>query len=559
MEKINFPTSGVSGILYVAIFIFLLIVAPYVLSLIALAATGYVLWQAKKNEDLRKKALFLVGLPGLFGLASGLWGASRTQFNVTDIPTVGMVLVLFATFFAGPGAVVLAYRNLRFGIQPRTLRGAELTTPKELQKLLDKKITQDDPKPQLQIAGIKIARYLEPLNFFFVGSPGSGKTASIVELLYWARQRDDFRGLILDRNGELTEKFFDPNRDILFNPEDARSVGWCHAAEQARAETMAAALISSGDKDDVFFDEAARSLLADLFERCSSNAEVWHLLAESTIEELQGFVKGGLSSRYFVSEKTAGSILSTLVNRARFFYYLQRLEREQFSFLKWGKSNDVRWIFLPIFENDSELYKPLYSCVFELALRGLLSDENRALSTLFVADELGALNKLQSLSRVLAEGRKFKVTAALGTQTDAQIDKIYGENDRRILLQSCKTKLILNCPDNKTAETMAEVIGKREQIDVSRSQNKPMQFYKGKSENIRETYAVLPTELMALPPLEGYLAISDENPTARVKVIPRSDLPPIAERLVPYPAVIKSPVAPTVERKVVEAEVDHEW
>ena len=79
----------------------------------------------------------------------------------------------------------------------------------------------------------------------------------------------------------------------------------------------------------------------------------------------------------------------------------------------------------------------------------MLSNENRWMKTAIIIDELGALNKLGSLNQLTAESRKFGGTLILGTQTDAQIDKIYGEYDTRIVLQGRATKLILNCRDER--------------------------------------------------------------------------------------------------------------
>ncbi len=55
---------------------------------------------------------------------------------------------------------------------------------------------------------------------------------------------------------------------------------------------------------------------------------------------------------------------------------------------------------------------------------------------------------------------------------------------------------------------------------------------KTRSESIRETHAVMPSQLQALPPMSGYLLIADGTPPAKVKVSHRS-YPPIAQRLVP--------------------------
>ena len=338
-----------------------------------------------------------------------------------------------------------------------------------------------------------------------------------------------------DRNAEFLEKFYQQG-DLIFNPADARSVSWSHRNEAARPESIAAALIPEGTGDNAFFNDAARSLLADLYDRCDSNAEVWEVLANLSLGDLTDFVKGGLSHRYFVSEKTGGSVLSTLINYARFYRELPDAG-EPFSFVDWAKSGNSRSLWLPLFEEDAELFKPMYSAAFELVLKGLLSNESREIKTAIIIDELGALNRLRSLSRLLSESRKFKGLPVLGTQTEAQIRKTYGAEDARIILQGTRTKLILNCGDPESAELGANLIGRQERLDRTKSSppitgNPITQLLVGAnwSESIRETYAVMPSQLQSLPKLEGYLTISDGTPAAKVKITPRS-YDAIADRL----------------------------
>jgi type IV secretory pathway TraG/TraD family ATPase VirD4 len=219
----------------------------------------------------------------------------------------------------------------------------------------------------------------------------------------------------------------------------------------------------------------------------------------------------------------ATSVLSTVANYCQFYSALiEPTNKETLSFYRWGASDSSRWIFITLRENDTELLKPLYSLVFELMLKGLLSTEDRIRKTAIVIDELGALNQLPSLNRLLSESRKYMGCPILGTQTEAQITKVYGREDTRIILQGTKTKLILNCADPQTAETMAKIIGKQESVHVANNRSHTTQ--KGgrnrtvsENEQLRESYAVFPAELQDLPDLRGYLKISG-LPTAKVRV-----------------------------------------
>ena len=339
-----------------------------------------------------------------------------------------------------------------------------------MQRLLNKR--QDTvvaPQlPQLEIGGVQLPNDLENLGFFLIGSPGSGKTQGIKKLLETLRECEDFRVIVLDRNGELMESFYDESTDKLFNPKDARSVSWSHVSEGQQPETMAAAMIPLPQNEDkAFFAQAARSLLSDLYERCESNRQLWEVISSYSHDELKDFIRGGLSTRIFDGERMTASVLATMVNYMRFYRNMD--DREQtFSFSQWAKHDIPEWLFLPTFKETAEKYKPMISAAFKMALRGMLSNKNRWMKTAIVIDELSTLNKLSSLNRLTAESRKFGGTLILGTQTDAQIDKVYGGYDTRIIMQGTATKLILNCRDEQTAECFAKTIGKQERIDWMR-------------------------------------------------------------------------------------------
>lgn len=472
---------------------------------------GLLVWRSRKGISLNQMMVWsIVGMCSIFVLIPfKLW---------LPLQWVGVFMPHYLLFLAGK------QKPRKKPAKTNVQRGSTLVSASELQQMMivwQAALTQYQPKlPLLEIAGVEIPSDLENLGFFFVGSPGSGKTQAIKRILSILKQRDDFRVMVLDRNGELLESFFEEGKDLVFNPKDARSVSWNHSDEQMEPETIAAALVPDDPKEK-FFSEAAKSLLADLYERCGSNQEIWEVISTFSMQELQDFLTGGVSARYFGGENTGASVMSTLVNQMRF--YRKLMDDSGFSFSRWGREDDPRWLFCTVFEDDAELFKPLYSMAFELMLKGLLSHhdpEARRMKTAIVIDELGALNQLRSLSRLLSEARKFGGTAILGTQTEAQIDRNYGELDRRVILQGTCTKLILNCRDGKTAEVMADLIGKQERIDITRSDT-----YQGliggsvsKSEQIREVHTVMPAQLQALPSLEGYLTIADGTPTAKVKV-----------------------------------------
>ena len=508
----------------------------------------------KSNESFNPAGIMIVG----FGLALGIisyniakflgplfplllitvwWLPKRDKFPIKTTAAIAIIF-LGLTAFMGWGNLwrinlILGAGFALFpnGLSNKILRGTTLVNPKQLQRQLNhkdakilKQFKQQPITPKLEIGGIVLPNYLENLSFGFFGSPGSGKSQSILQILHALRQRPDWRVMVLDRNGELMEKLYRED-DLIFNPKDDRTIGWSHCSEDAQFNTIAAGLIPNDPKER-FFSDAAKNLIADIYSRTYSNAEVWEVLTSFSLDQLKDFLAGTVSRRYFEGESgnTAGSVLATAANQMRFYQSLSQCPAPaEFSFSHWGRNDDERWIFLSLFEDDAETFKPLITTAFELMLRGLLANERRQLKTAVVIDELGALSQLKSLPRLLSESRKFGGSAFIGSQTTAQIEEIYGEKGSRIILQGLATKLILNIRDGATAEEFSKMIGVQERIDITQSKTyQDNGSSSSKSQQIRETAAVLPSELQNLPSLEGYLVIADGSSPAKVKVTPKS-------------------------------------
>lgn len=478
-----------------------------------------------RNNNNSVAAFFLL----LALLLLTLWGTENqdTALILYQNPKLILPYLLqkigFLKLFLGfLGTVLLIWiLTVKSNSDNNVLRGPKLVPERKLRAIL-RKGSKPQYQPQMQLGGMPIPKEYENRGFFLIGSPGSGKSQSIKQMIDALKQRQDFRGIIFDRGGEMLENFYNQKLDVIFNPFDARSCHWCHVHEPVLPETIAGSLIPSESTKD-FFSNGARVVMSELFRLTKNNAEISELL-RSDIKTLGAFVSGSQAANYFQEERVASSITSTIANFTGFYDSIVQPRNKALSFYSWAASNSPRWIFITLNESDSELLKPLFTLIFELVLKGLISNENKHRKTAVVIDELGALNQLPSLSRLLSESRKFLGCPIIGTQTEAQVTKVYGEQVTRILLQGTKAKLILNCADPATARQMSDIIGKQEIISTSTNRSQSFNAKSGngrnttQSETIRESHCVLPSQLQKLKDLRGYINFSDMNEISKVKV-----------------------------------------
>lgn len=78
---------------------------------------------------------------------------------------------------------------------------------------------------------------------------------------------------------------------------------------------------------------------------------------------------------------------------------------------------------------------------------------------LLLMDEFSRFGKLEQITSAMSTLRSKKVNICLIIQSIAQLDKIYGEYDRRIILDNCQFKVILRANDSDTQRYFSELIG----------------------------------------------------------------------------------------------------
>ncbi len=66
---------------------------------------------------------------------------------------------------------------------------------------------------------------------------------------------------------------------------------------------------------------------------------------------------------------------------------------------------------------------------------------------LFLLDEFSRLGRYDKLINGLATLRSKKVTIMLLTQSISQLDALYGSDNRKVMVDNCSYKVILNASD----------------------------------------------------------------------------------------------------------------
>ena len=458
---------------------------------------------------------------------------------------------------AGAGVIGLFlawfwYRGVQLGRKHR-VRGAELVTAAQLRRRirpLRKRVLEGLPGTQrdrpYRLAGIPFPPRSETQHSIVSGTTGSGKTVLISDLVAQIRRRGE-RCVIYDKMGSYTRAFFDPARDVLLNPLDARAPRWSPFLEARNArdfDMMAAALIpQQRDSADPFWVTAARQLFANgaavLAQKgvTENRVLVDHLL-KTDLTALAQAMEGTVAQSIVDPEnpRTALSVRAMLTANVSALEFLPD-EGTPFSIREWvaGEDRDG-FLFLTSRGDQHASLRGLISTWLEIAVNAMLSlDQAEDRRIWVILDELPTLHQVPSLQPGLAESRQFGGCFVLGVQVASALRDLYGRNGAETISGLCGTRVVLAAPDRDTAQWSADSLGRSEVEEVAENVSYGANTIRdGVSLTPRRELRALalPADIMRLPNLHGFLKFPGPFPVASIRLRP-VDRPVRAPRFVP--------------------------
>ncbi|MEB2399992.1 type IV secretion system DNA-binding domain-containing protein [Parapusillimonas sp. JC17] len=453
---------------------------------------------------------------------------------------VGLALSLMLILIIGRTAKTEGFEGAAY---KRFVRGTRTTSAKSLARQCAER-----GKQQIDVGGIPMPTANENLHLLISGATGSGKSVLLrnmaASVLNRSRhsmnnrlpgrtpERND-RMIVIDPNGDLLSKFWQPN-DVILNPYDARSQGWSFFNE-VRADydwkRLAHSMVPmSQDKNAEEWNDFGRLLLREtakkLHQLQGDGASVMDLFRLCTIEDpkvLKQFLEGTLAESLFVGSSEASKALSS----ARFVLSNKLSEHTgmkpgRFSIRDWLAKPDGGNLYINWREDMMSSMKPLVSSWADVFITSILSmpEGTHRRWWLFI-DELASLEALPSLEAGLTKGRKNGLRIVAGLQSTSQLEHIYGRTMSTTIRASFRNLAVLggSRTDPQTAKDMSESLGKHEverpKYSISRSVD-----HRNTSDNMDRTTedVVTAAQIQALPSLGGYVALAGDFPIARVRL-----------------------------------------
>lgn len=311
-----------------------------------------------------------------------------------------------------------------------------------------------------------------------VGGTGTGKSRGVVipTLLVW-----EGSVVVMDIKGELSRITSERRRNYgkvyVFNPEGEGDcydpIKLCDTVDQA--QDLARTIIPLPEKGEPFWAQSAQAILSafvyegaingykltDIAERlCTSS--ITELVEHCRFNEIRE-VKILASITYDLPDKTLGGIMgelkSKLITIATDPNIRKATQRADWTpeSLEQGAT-----IYLKVSEHLLDQYKDLWTVIINQILKYLSKrEEGKAPPILIALDEMPRLSKINGLSNALATLRSRNVHIMGIIQSMAQLDTIYGTDQRKVISDNCRFKLVLSATDPETQKYFSDLAGQR--------------------------------------------------------------------------------------------------
>ncbi len=433
------------------------------------------------------------------------------------------------------GAAIWIRSEGKEAARDRFIAGTRIVTERTLAKLTRKATNARS----IRIATIGIPAWLECRHFALLGTTGAGKTTVMRQMLDQVEARGE-PALVYDTSGEFITHYYRPERgDIILNPFDERSAFWSpfsEIAHPADADRIARQLVSeTGERDDDVWLETSRILVANILRVLSAEGrttlpDLLRALQVKGKEEMKVWLAGTSSARTFAddADRATGSVLFMLAKAATLLQFLWREPGEtgSFAFREFIAELDAHqvpkpWLFVPRKEDYFEAMKPLLACWLECAasaMLGLTPSSQRRMW--FFLDELADLPRVDNLTRLLPEGRKFGASVVLTFQAIGQMHRRYGRDSAEALLGCCNSKLYLQLIDRDTRQWASQNIGDVEVEVRSASDSFETGPHSGRISvgSTRVVRAAVIESDLRLEPHHGFLQLPDALPVGRIRL-----------------------------------------
>ena len=413
-------------------------------------------------------------------------------------------------------------------------------------KLYDKPVPYPASSPICAFAGTdaNAAKLTVPLDadllsrhIMFLGGIGTGKTNAFEQIIAQLRNNmtaDDIM-IIFDTKGDFYRSFYKPGDVVISNDSTATGPNgedyWNIFNEIENDEHMEENIVEIAKAlfhkklektNQPFFPNAAKDLFAAVLTHFTRNNDTLHgdnqalrsFLDSSPTAQLRDMLGQHDDMQAMVSYIADDWSPQTLGVMSE----LQQLSREIFlgNFKKQGslsirnlvRSKGGRFVFVEYDIGVGAMLSPIYSLLFDMAIKEALCRKKSEGSVYFVADEFRLIPNLQHVDDAVNFGRSLGVKFMIGIQNVEQVYESYGEQRARSIMSGFLTSVAFRVTDASSKKYIKELHGENRKKETYMSAVQT----RGITENIREAHVVEDWDITNLGLGEAIIGLPGKPP-----------------------------------------------
>jgi len=377
-------------------------------------------------------------------------------------------------------------------------------------------------------AGLPFPEWVTAGHMMIIGAVNSGKTVLMRMLMQSTlptiTSGSDRRAIIYDAKKNALPLLAGMNITcpiVSLNPNHDDSFAWYTAADvdtPAAATEVSNILVKDSMGDNPFWPNSARDILGGIMKALIITKPLNWTLAEvlnifSDLERTKDLLLSFPETRELVDvylqgdERTLSNIRSTIASN---FASLREIANLWANTLKSNPDKKIslrQWLHqesILILGSDDRLRAPMEAVnqVFIHLLGNfvLSLDDSDTRRIMLFLDEFQESGRHRNMLRILTQARSKGLWALIVLHTLPGLQSIYGDKEAKAIAATCTSKSLLrmDCPD--TAQWAAQVLGKAEILQYTRSYTDSR--YEDKysiTEHIVEKDVVMPSQFLRLP------------------------------------------------------------
>ncbi len=383
---------------------------------------------------------------------------------------------------------------------------------------------------------IQINEELLSRHMMILGGIGTGKTNTFYQIigqLNKIKKQDDLF-IIFDTKGEYLADFYEDGDIVISNDENARGENGAdywnifkeiddNAPEESINEIANIIFKNKIEKtSQVFFPMAAKDLFAAIlthFYRVKDQVQVDNKILREFVDVCDGKLLRellsshqdlyGMASYIFDdrSPQTQG-VLSELQQTLRQIFIGNFKKSGNLAMCDLLMKKAGKKIFIEYDLAQGGILSPIYTLLFDLAIKKSLSRSRNKGNVYFITDEFSLVPNLSHVDDAVNFGRSLGIKFIIGIQNVEQIFDIYGESRARSLLSGFLTSIVFNLNEPTSKQYVQGLHGKNRKKEVFQSSISS----RGISEQIRDAYVVEDWDISTLATGEAIVSMPGTGP-----------------------------------------------